>query len=349
MSDKIMGDRAAFNRDAAWHLKGHVVPNGMTIKEASELVRLSDIQVELRPTFVDLGGVMEKAGQNAIVRLPTPDDDRYRVFGYCKDSYTVLQHTDLVDKAEKLTEKWPVETIGILGKGETLFLTLDAGEREVKGDPIHQYFLLADTKDGQTGISLHFTPVRVVCQNTLMLGKAAAVSSARMRHSSNLSQELDWHIQMIGELQSVADKIIHQFELMADAALSEEGMGRILRAAYPTPRKPKKVELAESISAEEFFAMTGMMFGLKESQSAWESTRERMEERRAGAMLLYNKFNDEQPNLARTPWAGYNAIVELEDYRKSERKEDVEFSAVFGMRALTKERAFVQSMEETLR
>jgi phage/plasmid-like protein (TIGR03299 family) len=347
MSDNVFGKRAVFVKEPAWHTNGFVVPEGTDFDTAIKIAGVADIVVNKYPMYAVVDNQYVLAEQQAIVRMPTTDDPVHRIFGYVGDSYEILQHTALCEKIHKLSEIWPVETIGVLGKGETLFVTLDAGEREVKGDPIRQFFLLTDTKDGKTGISLHFTPVRVVCQNTLILGKASAVASTHMRHTSQISAELDWHIHMVKELQQVSDKVIQQFELMAQATLSDDALKHVLAAAYPFPRKPRKVELAETLETEQFMAMANLMVGLSDSQRAWQGTMEKMTERRKKAEVVYNIFNDEQPDLARTPWAAYNAVVELEDYRESEkREEDPRQSAVFGMRALAKERAYVAAFEE---
>ena len=49
-------------------------------------------------------------------------------------------------------------------------------------------------------------------------------------------------------------------------------------------------------------------------------------------------FNDEQPRLANTPWALWQAIVEVEDYRKGWANNAS--SVLFGERAGIKAKAF---------
>jgi hypothetical protein len=59
------------------------------------------------------------------------------------------------------------------------------------------------------------------------------------------------------------------------------------------------------------------------------------------------KFNDEQPEVAETGWAVYNAIVENEDFRDG--PESLFKSALWGTRARTKNRAFEMAYKASAR
>lgn len=345
MAHNLFGERFLGRREPAWHRLGEVFTEPLTAVAAAERSKIHEIVVEKRQLQVDLGGVWSSFDRYAIVRLPTSDDPEYRVFGECSKDYGLIQNADLAIYLDKLTEKWPVETMGALGFGETVFMTLDAGKKEIQGDPVHQYFLLTDTKDGKTGIRLHFTPVRVVCQNTLMAGEGAAVATARLRHDPNVEEELTWRLDLIKELQDVAEKIMFSFDLMATAALEDDDARKIIAAAYPYPRKPAKVQLAEDMTPEQAAKVQGMLERVDRAEREWINAKHRQDERRGAAFELYEKFNDETPKLARTPWAAYNAVVECEDYRENVGKEDADYSLLFGLRARAKHRAYNVSCE----
>jgi hypothetical protein len=82
----------------------------------------------------------------------------------------------------------------------------------------------------------------------------------------------------------------------------------------------------------------GLLSDKKVWQEDWEKRRDRTDKIRAAAMERFDVFNDEFPKLAMTPWAGWQAICETEDYRKGHANGFA--SQIFGQRAMAKARAF---------
>lgn len=338
MAHELFGNRY-FGRKAAWHKLGTVNKDGATPTEALAIADL-DYLIDTYPLMIDVEGLHVPTGGVAIVREPVLGDNQYRVLGTANDRYTYLQNYEITEAFEPLADRWPLETIGALGEGETLFLTLDAGEEEIKGDPVHQYFLVADTRDGGTAMSIAFTPIRVVCQNTLIAGKEAAISSATLRHTSAIKDEVDWRVQLLGQMQEVQSNMMGAFEVMAETVLTDQQIDDVLTAAYPFPRKPKKVRMAEQMTGDQLARVGGLMKAVDRAERSWQTERDRAVERRGIAGELFRQFNDEQPDLARTAWAAYNAVVEFEDFREAQGAEDPDVSALFGNRARVKQRAY---------
>jgi len=70
------------------------------------------------------------------------------------------------------------ETAGCLCRGQNIFITAKLPDyiRVGRDDLIEQYLFLTSSHDGSGSITIAFTPVRIVCANTL---------NAAMRHKSN--------------------------------------------------------------------------------------------------------------------------------------------------------------------
>lgn len=346
MSHNLFGERYA-GRRAGWHVLGDLLTEGEDAVEAVRKCRLN-YRLFTTPLLVDLNGVQTSYGKVAIVREPTDDDPQYRVLGEASDGYTLLQNEEIAAMVNPLTERWPVETVGALGVGETIFLTLKAGHYDVAGiDPIERFFAVTDTRDGGTAMTVFFTGIRIVCQNTLIAGKEASVASSLLNHTQSIGQELEWRLGLVKDMQAVQDKMCDAFDLMAISVLSTEATQNIIAQAYPYRRKPRKLEMVEGISPEEL----GRLFGLTESvnmaEREWQAAKDRANERRVAAQSLALKFNDEQPQMANTAWAAYNAVVEVEDYREAVGKENADEALMFGERARTKQRAFSAALEYT--
>lgn len=348
MSANLFGERFWGYREPGWHKLGIVSDEKLTAVEAAVAANVVDIRYEKRPLFVDIDGNQIATEKVAIVRYPTEYDFSHRILGITSKDYGVVQNLDPARALDPLTETWPVETVGALGEGETAFFTLDAGEVDINGDKVHQYFLLRDTKDGNSGIRLSFTPVRVVCQNTLTAGEHAAVASGNLRHTGNVKGELQWRVDIIKAMQDTQEQVIDDFKLLASTKLTPQSADGLIRKAYPYPRKPGKVQMAEQIRDSREVVndnIANLMAKAEEAEQRWESAKERIDERRDAARTLYEKFNDEHPHVGGTAWALFNAVVETEDWREAYGKEDANYSLLWGIRAKTKERAFSQALE----
>jgi hypothetical protein len=140
------------------------------------------------------------------------------------------------------------------------------------------------------------------------------------------------------------------FELLADLKLTDERVDDVLEAAYPMPRKPRKMQVAEELTPEETsrMALAGLQQAMLDAERSFETTRQRLEERKTRVKAIYGGLSQTAVDgaLAGTGWALYNAVVEEEDYRQAaSTAEDPYVAALFGGRAQTKVRAFVELMK----
>lgn len=342
MAPNIFGDRFYGFREPAWHSIGKVfyspIPAVQAVKECGldyNVVKLPlSGQVET-PMGVTLVNVPDRI---MIVREPTQDDPEYRYFGVASSDYGLIQNVEVAESLDRLTEAWPVETVGALGMGETMFMTLDAGETEVHGELIRQYFLVTDTKDGGTSMKIAFTPVRAECENTLITGLSQATVSAALQHRSSVGADFDFRVDLVQKLQAARATTMKIFEDMARTAISGEDMRWIVEQTYPTPKKPTKVDLVDGVSDDEILLLGDLYDQASKANETWLYYCSRVDVFRSAAVWLFEKISDEYPGIAGTAWAAYNAVVESADYRNG--SDTVPTSTLFGARAQEKRRAF---------
>jgi len=340
MSANIFGERFLGFRKPAWHEIGMVFTEPIDAVHAVAKAKVN-YEVEKYPLSIMTPNGAIELEKVAIVRNPVPEDDEYRVLGIATPTYEVVQNMDIAKILNPLTEKWPVETVGALGKGETMFLSLDAGMGAVRDNVIHQYFLVTDTKDGGTSMRIAFTPVRVVCQNTLVTGLKEAVVSASLAHAGRARSSLEIHVSLLRAMQNAMEKTMAKFGALASAAITQNNAETIFASAYPMPRKSRKLALLDDPDSA---ANLGALFDeATKAQASWEYYVNRVQVYRAGAKTLFTKLNDESPSTAMTAWNAYNAVVESADFR--EGSDSVFQSTLFGARAAEKARAFAAAME----
>lgn len=319
MADNIFGNRYAGNKPA-WHEKGHTFSQLMNSVDA---FRDGGLDYKINLMDMQIAGYPEiEVAQKAIVREPTNDDGNYRIFGVVSKDYELMQNMDIADALYDLSKIKPIETVGALGKGETIFATMDFGEVEISGDPVKQYFLVTDTRDGKTTLRFAFTPVRVVCQNTLSTGLKQATVNSAIRHQRGLQAKVDNVIGLLGKLIQAQELTNELFSNIAKTKLTIEDFAHVLEQTYPTPKQPE--DKTDSLAVQQF-----------------ERAMQKVAVLRADTYIAYKTFGDEQPNLADTGWAFYNAVVENEDYIRGGNSHGVaNVSALFGNRVQFKERAF---------
>jgi phage/plasmid-like protein (TIGR03299 family) len=347
MPAEIFGNRVAVHRVPAWHRIGIVFEEPLSTVEAIKMAGL-DYRVDLFPMFYQYEDSLLDSGQKAIVREPTSDDPNARFFGSVSDRYHIVQNLEIAEALKELSNVWPVESAGALGRGESFFLSFSAGGAKVANEDIENYFLVVDDKTGARTLRLLFTPVRVVCQNTLTAAMAQAIQIG-LRHTSSITLELEDYAALMQRATDTQSDVIGIFNQMARAEVSEEQALTIIKAAYPMPKLPTKVRPYVAIGNDGDYllsdqALATMPEAVRNAAQAWQLARERTKLDRGTAYQLFDKISDENGEIGNTAWAAWNAVTEYEDHIRSRTGPAGGLSEVLGDRANAKMRAFKEAV-----
>jgi hypothetical protein len=89
-----------------------------------------------------------------------------------------------------------IETAGILNDGARMYVTAKMpGKFFIGGDDsdgIDDYILFTNTHDGSGAVMALFTPIRVICQNTLNAAIRGAVNKVAFKHTKNVGDKLEF-------------------------------------------------------------------------------------------------------------------------------------------------------------
>lgn len=338
MSANLFGERFMGFRIPAWHNLGTVFNEPISAVEATKAARM-DYQVIKAPLVAQVktlfgDQLVTAPGKFLLLREPTDDNQTFYPFGVVSEDYQIKQNLELAEMLDTLTGGWPLETIGALGNGETVFYTLSVGRGQIGGDDINQYFLVTDTKDGKTSFRIAFTPVRVVCQNTLVSGLAQSTVNVKLSHNKRLEEDLQWRVNLLKDLQNAQNLTMAHFTKLAEIILSDEQIDTVLEAAYPQPARPSKLALADSMDLTGYDAIQAHVGSVSDQ---WEYYCKLAITRRLEVKERLAKENDSHPDSMNSGWLVYNSVVENEDFRTG--PETMFASAVFGERAKTKVKA----------
>lgn len=326
MGHNLFGERFADARKPAWHGLGTVFNDELTASEALE--RMGSYSVKLVPATA--GNI--PLNKQAIIRTPTTDDPEHRVFGIVGEKYTLLTPQDICSIYDEQVAK-PIETIGALGHGETFFVSTQLPTLDVKGDEIENYLLISNPMTGLMSAEIRVTPVRVVCQNTLIASDRMATQKLKIVHDKTAKQRMgEWLRETYSFAETTTKVLKDLFEVMADTKMKDADARQLFEASYPSPPEPKK-------------NATDKIF--EQRIRWWEENVNLMARRREGAKMLYEGMGTGMDTKAAkgTLWGAYNAVVETEDYRRGRNEDQVGASAVFGERAASKKRAFSYAVD----
>lgn len=328
MAANIFGNRFVDNREPAWHRLGLVITEPLSAVAAFK--RMGQYEVDLSPIVIPAHGSREGEilmHQNAIVRSPTEDDPTHRVFGTVSEDYVLIQPIEFCQIWDEHVGE-PIETIGALGLGETLFLSTKLPSFDVKGDQVDNYLVSASPMTGGDAAEGRVTPVRPVCQNTLILGGIRATERYRILHTEGAKDRLaNWLSEIHDRALERSEAIKAAFNILAKHRVSNYQTTKVLERAYPFPSKPKLDAPDDVLTARE---------------EHWEYLVSGAKTRRAAAKELFDGHGQgsEVEAAAGTAWGLYNAVVELEDYRRGRGIESISKDALYGERAKAKARAF---------
>lgn len=221
MSHEI--DKMAYSGSKPWHNLGTAVSQAMNINEALELGGLN-WEVGLKDVYDSSGKVIP--GYSAITRL-----DRGTTLSIMGKRYVPLQNREAFTALDDLVQDGlRYETVGSLKGGRVIWgLAKLPGNIQVTGkDIIEKYLLFTNSHDGTKAISLYFTPIRVVCWNTLSLSQLSADYLLRAKHTKNASTKISSLKSLFIDVNKQAEVLKMNADKMMDKAVSEEIIDQFL-------------------------------------------------------------------------------------------------------------------------
>lgn len=127
--------------------------------------------------------------------------------GIVKDRYEPVQNIEAFDFFDgaigENKAKW--QTAGCFGMGERIFVSAKLPDDIlVNGDPVENYLVFTTSHDGSTGVKILFTPIRVICENTLNAAIRNAENYVSFRHTQSVHNNIDIAADILGISKNMA-------------------------------------------------------------------------------------------------------------------------------------------------
>mgnify|MGYP003326864505 CR=1 FL=1 len=302
-----------YSGEVPWHGLGTKLNEPATARVAIEAAGL-DYLAELKA--ISTSDDVAIPNRKAVVRSDSGD-----VLGVVGNSYVPVQNYQAFGFLDAVVADGSLRyhTAGALGKGERVWMLAKLPDDiRVKGsdDITEKYLLLSNSHDGSSSLRVHFTPLRVVCSNTLAIaarnGRGQGVS---IIHKGDLAAKVRQAHEVLG--------LANRFYVNV-----QEQIDRLARH-YPSPRQ-----------LEEYFRQV--------YPDAPEGPSTRAKNIREEFLRLFEQgIGHDMPDIRHTTWTALNAVTEYVDHYRSTRGKTAHDrasnrleSAWFGSGARLKERAW---------
>lgn len=161
--------------------------------------------------------------------------------GNVKSKYTVVQNIDAFNFFDKAIgrDKAIWQTAGVFGKGERVFVSAKLPDNIlVNGsDPVETYLVFTNAHDGSSGVKILFTPIRVVCQNTLNAAIRGATNIITFRHTQSVHQKLDVADEILGISHKFAENFKTECERLTVIKMSDKGVMKYICQQFMTEQE----------------------------------------------------------------------------------------------------------------
>jgi phage/plasmid-like protein (TIGR03299 family) len=231
-------------KEKAWHSLGQIVEQYPTSEEAIKHAGL-DYEVAKSPLYTKGSGIIETANgieiSNRELEVPSYyaniRTDNNAVLGVVGKDYHIVQNREAFNFFDAIVgggEGILYETAGALGQGERIFITAKLPDyiRVGNGDDVtEKYIFLTTSHDGSGSITAAFTPIRIVCQNTLNASLRNMSNVVRIKHTSGAKQHLENAHKVMGLADTLSNQLEGIFNHWAKVKVTDQEIKKLIQLA----------------------------------------------------------------------------------------------------------------------
>lgn len=258
----------AYSGNSPWHGLGKKVPADLSPEQMLEAAGLN-WEVRKVPAFVTINDSQVAVGQSALVR--SSDD---KIIDVVSDDWNPVQNQEAFEFFNEFIAAGDMEmhTAGSLKGGQIVWglAKIKQSFELFKGDQIDSYLLFSNFHKYGFSTDVRFTPIRVVCNNTLTLSLSSAVE--RM---VKISHRRTFETDNVKGLLGIATDKLQQYKEMAQFLGSkrakEEDIVQYFTRIFPVTGSDSKKDSKKSVSRNASLAMDLLSAqpGSKYAEGSW--------------------------------------------------------------------------------
>lgn len=295
--------------ETPWHGLGTRVSGAISCAEAIKAARL-DWEVSSEPLYLDRGNGTcgEKVESRANVRAQWNGyRNDYQVLGVVGPKTEILQNAQAFAWFDPFVRSGEatLETAGSLREGKIVWILARIAGAPLAivpraNDVVERFILLSNAHDGTRAVSVGFSPIRVVCANTLAMADSAAASKLlKVRHTRGMHDTLGTVREIMNTASASFEATAEQYRYLASRDIDTEGLDRYVRRVFD------ESAAAEPDTGLARYGMRGLRLPKETRSEAYNRER-----REAVTRLFERGKGNSAPGVRGTRWAAYNAVTE---------------------------------------
>tara|TARA_R110000796_G_scaffold187950_2_gene304857 strand:- start:1353 stop:2321 length:969 start_codon:yes stop_codon:yes gene_type:complete len=259
----------AYAGDRAWHGLGTQVSNDLTPAQMQKKAGL-DWTVHEVESYVDFEGAKVPTGQKSLIRSTD-----HKVLTNVGKGWNPVQNSEAFEFFSEyvLAGDMEMHTAGSLKGGKNVFALAKVKESfTILGeDQVDSYLLFSNPHEYGKAIDVRFTPIRVVCNNTLTFSlQSSSKNAVKMNHRSVFNPE------MVKEQMGIAHEKFAQYKEMAEflstKRFSVDALMNYYSEVFPyTHRSSEAPTTMDDLSknARDAYAVLETQPGAKFGEGTW--------------------------------------------------------------------------------
>ena len=301
-----MVETMAYAGQLPWHGLGEKVSNDLTPAQMMQKAGV-DWEVHAVESFIEYEGQRKATGQKSLVRSSDG-----RILTNIGENWNPFQNETAFEFFSEfvLAGDMEMHTAGSLRDGEYVWALAKVKESfDVFGeDTIDSYLLFSNPHKYGKSIDVRFTPIRVVCNNTLTMSL-----NQDSKNSVRLSHRTEFNPDMVKETLGIAHDKFEQYKEMAQflgsRKVTAESLIQYYNEVFPNTSRtemPKEVKQYEDLSRN--------------------------------AKLCYDAL-EVQPGAEYAPgtwWQAFNSVTFITDHKQGRNADNRRHSQGFGQNAARK-------------
>lgn len=300
-----MIETMAYAGETPWHGLGVQVPSDLSPAQMLEKAGL-DWTVQKIPAFANIDGAQTNVGWSALVR--SSDSEMLSVVS---NDWNPVQNHEAFEFFHEYCAAGDMEmhTAGSLRDGQIVWVLAKIKDsfELFKGDTVESYLLFTNPHKFGQSIDVRFTPIRVVCNNTLTL--SLSQNADRMVKKSHRTE---FDAALVKEQLGIATDKLAKYKEMAAFLGSKRYTGESLKEyfnkifpvlAYNKEKGPQRKDLSKS--ATHALEIIGTQPGAQYAEGSW------WQAFNAVTYLTDHKIGKTADSRLQSAWFGANKNLKL--------------------------------------
>jgi phage/plasmid-like protein (TIGR03299 family) len=328
---------------APWHKLGVALDNPPAVAEAIRLAGL-DWAVVLKD--LQLAETGEAVDHKATVRATDG-----KILGVVGPRYRPLQNADAFAWFEPFlaSGEASIHTAGSLAEGRRVWILAKINREPsviAPGDEVEKFILLSNSHDGTLAVRVGFTPIRVVCHNTLSLAHGTEASKLiRIRHTESAKDTLAEVREVMNAANQTFEATADVYRQLARRPSCAADLRKYVKQVFELPAEDKDLSGKSRTLLDSIIRRHGEQADLMRELMAGDGVHRQATTAAEGSLLdsIIGNFEggrgSDLPDARGSYWQAYNAVTEYLSHERG-RSADSRLNGLwFGEGAAINQRA----------